>query len=178
MTLTEGISTAMIPPLPQVFDSITKEDVAAFLRRNLTAERAVLARSLGRTDQDRARGEPHLRALQDMPISFPRTVRGLVLQSRPYAVHIGHGIYWYGIILAICWGLVLCMKQAKRYGSTEDNVLIWCCGRAQLHHRRPPLLCDLLLVLYRNADGSLNWGEMVAVWDGGLAIYGAVIAAP
>ena len=32
------------------------------------------------------------------------------------------------------------------------------------------------LDLYRNADGSLNWGEMVAVWDGGLAIYGAVIA--
>lgn len=34
----------MIPfRFPQVFDSITKEDVAAFLRRNLTAERAVLS---------------------------------------------------------------------------------------------------------------------------------------
>lgn len=34
------------------------------------------------------------------------------------------------------------------------------------------------LDLYRNADGSLNWGEMVAVWDGGLAIYGAVLPGP
>ena len=31
------------------------------------------------------------------------------------------------------------------------------------------------LELYRNADGTLNWGRMVAIWDGGLAIYGTVI---
>ena len=32
------------------------------------------------------------------------------------------------------------------------------------------------LDLYRNADGSLDWGRIVAIWDGGLAIYGTVIA--
>ena len=31
--------------------------------------------------------------------------------------------------------------------------------------------------LYRNPDGSFNWGETIAIWDGGLAIYGGVIAA-
>ena len=31
------------------------------------------------------------------------------------------------------------------------------------------------LDLYKNADGSLNWGQMIAIWDGGLAIYGTVI---
>ena len=29
----------------------------------------------------------------------------------------------------------------------------------------------------KNADGSFDWGSAVAIWDGGLAIYGAVIAA-
>ena len=66
-----------------------------------------------------------MRALQDMPISFPGLFGDWSFNPDPIAVHIGHGIYWYGIILAIglLAGLVLCMKQAKRYGLTEDNVL-------------------------------------------------------
>ena len=31
------------------------------------------------------------------------------------------------------------------------------------------------LDLYRKADGSLDWGAMLRIWDGGLAIYGTVI---
>ena len=60
-----------------------------------------------------------------MPISFPGLFGDWSFNPDPIAVHIGHGIYWYGIILAIglLAGLVLCMKQAKRYGLTEDNVL-------------------------------------------------------
>ena len=52
VTLTEGYFHGYDPfRFPQVFDSITKEDVAAFLRRNLTAERAVLSEIvLGRTE--------------------------------------------------------------------------------------------------------------------------------
>ena len=30
--------------------------------------------------------------------------------------------------------------------------------------------------MYRTADGGLDWGRMVAIWDGGIAIYGTVIA--
>ena len=33
------------------------------------------------------------------------------------------------------------------------------------------------LDLYRTASGGLDWGRMIAIWDGGLAIYGAVITA-
>ena len=114
-----------------------------------------------------------------MPISFPGLFGDWEFNPDPIAIHIGHGIYWYGIILAIglLAGLVLCTKQAKRYGITEDNVLdmvLWavpsCIIGARLYY------VIFYLDLYRNADGSLNWGEMVAVWDGGLAIYGAVIA--
>lgn len=114
-----------------------------------------------------------------MPISFPGLFGDWEFNPNPIAIHIGHGIYWYGIILAIglLAGLLLCTKQAKRYGLTEDNVLdmvLWavpsCIIGARLYY------VIFYLDLYRNADGSLNWGEMVAVWDGGLAIYGAVIA--
>ena len=106
-----------------------------------------------------------MRALQDMPISFPGLFGDWSFNPDPIAVHIGHGIYWYGIILAIglLAGLVLCMKQAKRYGLTEDNVLdmvLWavpsCIIGARLYY------VIFYLDLYRNADGSLNWGEMVA----------------
>ena len=118
-------------------------------------------------------------ALKDMPISFPGLFGNWEFNPDPVAIHVGHGIYWYGIILAAAMlaGLFLCMKQAKRYGLTEDNVLdfvLWavpcCIVGARLYY------VIFYLDLYRNADGSLNWGQMIAVWDGGLAIYGAVIA--
>ena len=114
-----------------------------------------------------------------MPITFPGLFGGLEFNPDPVAIHIGHGVYWYGIILAIglLAGVLLCSKQAKNYGLTDDNVMdmvLWavpsCIVGARLYY------VIFYLDLYRNADGSLNWGEMVAVWDGGLAIYGAVIA--
>ena len=60
-----------------------------------------------------------------MPISFPGLFGDWAFNPDPIAIHVGHGIYWYGIILAAAMlaGLFLCMKQAKHYGLTEDNVL-------------------------------------------------------
>ena len=115
-----------------------------------------------------------------MPISFPGLFGDWEFNPDPIAIHLGHGIYWYGIILAAAMlaGLFLCMRQAKRYGLTQDHVLdlvLWavpsCIIGARLYY------VIFYLDLYRNADRSLNWGDMIAVWDGGLAIYGAVIAA-
>ena len=119
-------------------------------------------------------------ARNDMPISFPGLFGDWEVNPSPVAIPIGNGIYWYGII--ICLGLVLavlfCCRQAKKYGLTEDNVydmIIWqiplCIIGARLYY------VIFYLDLYRDADGSLNWGRMAAVWDGGLAIYGAVITA-
>ena len=119
-------------------------------------------------------------ARNDMPISFPGLFGDWEVNPSPVALDIGNGIYWYGII--ICAGLLLallfCARQAKRYGLTEDNVydmIVWqipiCIIGARLYY------VIFYLDLYRNTDGTLNWGKMVAVWDGGLAIYGAVITA-
>lgn len=118
-------------------------------------------------------------ALKDMPISFPGLFGDWEFNPDPIAIHIGHGVYWYGIILALAMlaGLLLCMKQAKHYGLTEDNVLdmvLWAVPCCILGSRIYYVV--FYLDLYRNADGSLDWGRIIAIWDGGLAIYGTVIA--
>ena len=114
-----------------------------------------------------------------MPISFPGLFGDWEFNPDPIAIHIGHGIYWYGIILALGMlaGLFLCMKQAKRFGLTEDNVLdfvLWAVPCCILGSRIYYVV--FYLDLYRTAAGGLDWGRIIAIWDGGLAIYGTVIA--
>lgn len=118
-------------------------------------------------------------ALKDMPISFPGLFGDWTFNPDPIALHIGHGIYWYGIILAFAMlmGLLLCMKQARRFGLKEDHVLdmvLWGVPCCVLGSRIYYVI--FYLDLYRRADGSLDWGRIIAIWDGGLAIYGTVIA--
>jgi len=89
-------------------------------------------------------------------------------------------VYWYGLIIVT--GLMLaawfCSKQAPKFGLTDENVtdmLLYaipaCLIGARLYY------VIFYLDLYRRADGSLDFGAMVRIWDGGIAIYGAVIAA-
>lgn len=118
-------------------------------------------------------------ALKDMPISFPGLFGDWEFNPDPIAIHVGHGVYWYGIILACAMlaGLLLCMKQAKHYGLTEDNVLdmvLWAVPCCILGSRIYYVI--FYLDLYRTADGGLDWGKIIRIWDGGLAIYGTVIA--
>ena len=115
-----------------------------------------------------------------MPVSFPGLFGDWEFTLDPIAIHIGKGIYWYGIILAVAMlaGMYLAMKQGKHYGFTEDDMMdlvLWAVPFCIIGARIYYVL--FYLDLYRTADGSLNWGRMVAVWDGGIAIYGAVIAA-
>ena len=121
-----------------------------------------------------------MQALKSMPVSFPGLFGDWEFTLDPVAIHIGHGIYWYGIILACAMlaGMYFAMKQAKHYGLKEDHLMdlvLWAIPACIIGARIYYVL--FYLDLYRNADGTLNWGRMVAVWDGGIAIYGAVIAA-
>lgn len=117
--------------------------------------------------------------MKSMPISFPGLFGDWTFNPDPVAIHIGHGIYWYGIILACAMllGLLLCAKRAKRFGLTEDHVMdmvLWavpcCIIGARLYY------VLFYLDLYRKPGGGFDWGKMIAIWDGGIAIYGAVIA--
>ena len=114
-----------------------------------------------------------------MPISFPGLFGEWSINPDVIALHIGHGVYWYGIILALAFlaGLLLCMKQAPKYGLTGDNVLdlvLWAVPCCIIGSRVYYVLFNL--DLYRNDGGGLDFGRMIAIWDGGLAIYGTVIA--
>ena len=121
--------------------------------------------------------------MHDSPISFPGLFGDWQFTAGSKALDIGNGIYWYGLLIAIgaFIAVIACLKQKEKYGITEDNLMdciLWGipCGviGARLYY------VIFYLDLFRNADGSLNWGKdhgIIAVWDGGLAIYGAVIAA-
>ncbi len=88
-------------------------------------------------------------------------------------------IHWYGVFIALglLLGLWFCMRQAQRYRLTEDNVMdavLWSMPVGILGARLYYII--FYFDLYRGADGSPDFGKMVRIWDGGLAIYGGVIA--
>jgi len=112
------------------------------------------------------------------PIAFPGLFGDWQFTASAKAVDVGNGIYWYGIFIAagLLLGLWFCMRQASRFGLTEDNVMdtvLWGMPLGIVGARLYYII--FYLDLYRNTDGSLNFVKMIRVWDGGLAIYGGVI---
>ena len=74
-------------------------------------------------------------------------------------------------------GLYFCMKQAPKYGLSEDNVIdtvLWVIPISIVGARLYYVL--FYLDLFRGSDGSIDWSSTYRIWDGGLAIYGGVIA--
>ena len=117
--------------------------------------------------------------MTDSPIRFPGLFGDWAFTASSKAVNVGHGIYWYGILIAagLLLALAFCMRRRKEYGLKEDDVLdtvLWGIPFGILGARLYYVI--FYLDLYKNTDGSFNWGRAVAIWDGGLAIYGAVIA--
>ena len=113
------------------------------------------------------------------PIAFPGLFGDWRFTASAKALDIGNGIYWYGVFIALglLLGLWFCTRQAKRFGLTEDNVMdtvLWGMPIGVLGARLYYIV--FYLDLYRNADGSLNLARMARIWDGGLAIYGGIIA--
>ena len=113
------------------------------------------------------------------PIAFPGLFGDWQFTASAKALDVGNGIYWYGIFIALglLLGLTFCSKQADKFGLTEDNIIdsvLWGMPIGILGARLYYII--FYLDLYKNADGSLNFGKMVRIWDGGLAIYGGVIA--
>ena len=120
-----------------------------------------------------------MQIMTDSPIRFPGLFGDWAFTISSKAIDVGHGIYWYGILIAL--GLVLAvwftMSQRKKYGISEDALLdsvLWGIPVGVLGARIYYVI--FYLDRFRDADGSFNWGKAVAIWDGGLAIYGTVIA--
>lgn len=110
---------------------------------------------------------------RDSIISFPM-FGGLSINPPSYFTVFGKNIYFYGVIIAVAFlvGIFFCTKNCGRFGLKEDDVydvLIWMIPLSIIGAR-------LYFVLF-NLDYYLNNpSEIIAVWEGGLAIYGGIIA--
>lgn len=105
-------------------------------------------------------------------ISFPAL--GLDFTINRVAVNLfGKDIYWYGII--ICIGFILAAlyvnSRVKEFGVTSDNLvdcLIICVPAGIVCAR-------IYYVVFEWDYYSQHLSEIIAIWNGGIAIYGAVI---
>jgi phosphatidylglycerol:prolipoprotein diacylglycerol transferase len=112
-------------------------------------------------------------------VTFPGL--GLEFTLNPIAFTVfGWSIHWYGIIIACGFLLAVLYgyRKAPRFGVDQDkliDMLFFAVPLSIIGARAYYVI--FYSSLYQNADGSFSWSKAVAIWDGGLAIYGAVIAA-
>lgn len=105
---------------------------------------------------------------------------GLELHLNRVALELfGLPIYWYGIIIATGFllAVLFCAKTAPRFGVKSDDLidlLFFAVPLAIIGARLYYIV--FYLELYRTAEGGLDVLRMLDIRDGGLAIYGAVIA--
>ena len=110
---------------------------------------------------------------RDAEISFPM-LGGLRINPPSYFTLFGRPIYFYGVLIGLGFllAIVFCAKRAKRFGLKEDDVYdvaIWLIPCSILGAR-------LYYVLFRFDYYREHLDELFSVWNGGLAIYGGVIA--
>lgn len=89
-------------------------------------------------------------------------------------------IHWYGLIIAMGFllAVLFCSKRVKRFGIEQDDVfdlLLYAVPLSILGARLYYVI--FYLERFRTADGKLDFGAMIRIWDGGLAIYGGIIMA-
>jgi phosphatidylglycerol:prolipoprotein diacylglycerol transferase len=106
-------------------------------------------------------------------ISFPM-LGGLRLNPPASFTLFGHSVYFYGVLIGLGFllGITFAAKRAKRFGLEEDDVydvMIWAIPCAILGAR-------LYYVLFQWDYYARHLDELFAVWNGGLAIYGGIIA--
>ena len=116
--------------------------------------------------------------MTDSPIRFPGLFGDWTFTASSKAIDVGHGVYWYGILIALglLLALLLCMKERVKYGISEDNLydgLLWGIPLGIVGARVYYVL--FYLDRFRTSDGKFDFGSAIAFWDGGLAIYGTVI---
>ncbi len=92
-----------------------------------------------------------------------------------YFTVFGKDIYFYGVLIACGFllGILYCSKKSASFGIKEDDVydlMIWLIPLSIIGAR-------LYFVLFRLDDFiGRPFTDWIAIWEGGLAIYGGVIA--
>ena len=114
-------------------------------------------------------------------VSFPGLGLEFMLNREAFRIPgIDWPVYWYGIIIAAGFLLAVfyCTRRAHAFGIKPDDIidlLFFAVPLAILGARLYYII--FYLDRYRIAGGGLDFAAMVRIWDGGLAIYGGVIAA-
>lgn len=98
------------------------------------------------------------------------------LKLDPIAFSIGPlSVHWYGLILgtAALAGLLLAIWEGKRFGISQDffmDLLLLGVPSAIVGAR-------IYFVAFKWEDYKDNWVDIFKIWEGGIAIYGALIGA-
>ena len=116
--------------------------------------------------------------MTDSPIRFPGLFGDWAFTASSKAIDVGHGVYWYGILIAtgLVLALLLALSQRKKYGISEENLydgLLWGIPVGIVGARVYYVL--FYLDRFRDADGKFDFGAAIAFWDGGLASSATVI---
>ena len=111
--------------------------------------------------------------MRDAAISFP--MLGDLTINPPASFELfGRTFYWYGAIIALGFmvAMLYCSKRAPRFGLTADDLfdlILWVLPIAIVGAR-------IYFVLFQWADYKNDLVSILYIWQGGLAIYGGVIA--
>ena len=105
-------------------------------------------------------------------ISFPM-LGNFEINPPSYFTVFGMDIYLYGVMIGLGFilGILFCAKKSSRYGIKEDDVydlVIWLIPLSILGAR-------LYYVAFRLDYYLAHPSELLAIWNGGLAIYGGII---
>lgn len=105
-------------------------------------------------------------------ISFPGLGIDTFAINREAFSIFGKSIYWYGII--ICVGIILAVLyvcfRGKHEGISVDDVLDYA-----LFTVPTAIICARLYYVLTSLDDFHSFYDVIAIWNGGIAIYGAII---
>ena len=108
----------------------------------------------------------------DKVVSFPGL--GLEFHFSNVAFSIGEKpIYWYGIIIAAGFilAVIYASRRAPKFGISGDDLS----DMAILALPVAVICARIYYVIFQWEDSKDNLSEVLAIWHGGLAIYGGVI---
>lgn len=110
---------------------------------------------------------------RDSVISFP-ALGNLSLNPPSYFTAFGRPIYFYGVLIALGFALAIlyCSKHAPDFGIKSDDFLdlmLWLTPLSIVGAR-------LYFVAFRWSEYATDLKQIFAVWEGGLAIYGGILA--
>ena len=110
---------------------------------------------------------------RDSVISFP-LLGNLSLTPPSCFTVFGRPIYLYGVVIALGFALAIlyCSKHAPDFGIAGDDfvdLMLWLTPLSIVGAR-------LYFVIFRWSDYAADPRQIFAVWEGGLAIYGGILA--